>query len=85
MVERRRVKINDTNMSWFSWIWGHAPPTTHAPPPETYDVILLVNLHGLTALTKSDIKTCELLPMPEGMRSTFLEAIYPMLVIGKTW
>lgn len=37
-------------------------------------MILLVNLHGLTALTTSDIKTCELLPMHEGMRSTFLEA-----------
>ena len=81
-MERRHVKINDTNMSWFSWLWGpapHAPPTPHTPPPhapspETYDVILLVNLHGLTSLTTSDIKTCELLPMPEGMRSTFLEA-----------
>jgi hypothetical protein len=54
----------------FSWLFGRTPP----PPPPTYDTILLINLHGGTSLTKTDIKTCEILPMPEGMKATFLEA-----------
>jgi hypothetical protein len=37
-------------------------------------MILLVDLHGLTVLTESDIKMCQILPMPEGMSATFLEA-----------
>jgi len=44
------------------------------PPPPTYDMIIVIDLHGETSLTMSDIKTCELLPMPEGMTATFLEA-----------
>lgn len=52
---------------WFSSFW-------YPPPPETYDMILIINLHGLTSLTGNDTKTCEELPMPEGMRATFLDA-----------
>ena len=49
----------------FSWLFRRPP---------TYDMIIVIDLHGETSLTMSDIKTCELLPMPEGMTATFLEA-----------
>jgi len=52
----------------FSWLF------VRTPPPPTYDMIILVDLHGLTSLTMTDIKMCEVLPMPEGMTATFLEA-----------
>ena len=54
------------------WFREYLPPPPL--PPDTYDMIIVIDLHGKTSLTMGDIKTCELLPMTEGKQATFLEA-----------
>ena len=60
--------------SWFREDPSPPPPDPSPPPPDTYDMILLINLHGETCSTGTEIKTCEVLPMPQDMRATFLES-----------
>jgi len=63
-------------MPWFSWLWRPPPPP---PPPEadpdTYDVIVMVDVHGATyAAEEHGVLHPSIINIPEDKNVTFLDS-----------